>query len=159
MLTLTKSNSASCLESLDELSMSWKSLEEYVKHHGGDKPISRILIANNGIAAVKGIRSMRKWEYSELGIEKALCFVCMVTPDDLAANAEYVRLADEVVEVPGGSNNNNYANVDLIVDIAQRKQVDAVWAGWGHASENPSLPARLAADKRKITFLGPGAVA
>eukprot|EP00286_Rhodomonas_abbreviata_P020696 CAMPEP_0181292940 /NCGR_PEP_ID=MMETSP1101-20121128/2789_1 /TAXON_ID=46948 /ORGANISM="Rhodomonas abbreviata, Strain Caron Lab Isolate" /LENGTH=2575 /DNA_ID=CAMNT_0023397473 /DNA_START=176 /DNA_END=7903 /DNA_ORIENTATION=- len=159
MSALKRNNSASCLESMDQKSMRWKSLEEYVKHHGGNKVISRILIANNGIAAVKGIRSMRKWEITELGLEKELCFICMVTPEDLAANAEYIRLADEIVEVPGGTNNNNYANVDLIVDIAQRKKVDAVWAGWGHASENPSLPGRLAKDKRKITFLGPGAVA
>ena len=44
----------------------------------------------------------------------------------------------------GGTNNNNFANVDLIVDIARRLQVQAVWAGWGHASENPKLPESLA---------------
>ena len=27
--------------------------------------------------------------------------------------------------------------------IAQEQQVDAVWPGWGHASENPKLPAKL----------------
>ena len=32
----------------------------------------------------------------------------------------------------------------LIVEIAERWQVDAVWAGWGHASENPRLPDSLA---------------
>jgi acetyl-CoA carboxylase/biotin carboxylase 1 len=31
---------------------------------------------------------------------------------------EYIRMADQMVEVPGGGNQNNYANVDLIVDIA-----------------------------------------
>jgi acetyl-CoA carboxylase/biotin carboxylase 1 len=45
----------------------------------------------------------------------------------------------------GGSNNHNYANVKLIVDIARRTGADAVWAGWGHASENPRLPDALAA--------------
>jgi len=34
------------------------------------------------------------------------------------------------LQVPGGTNNNNYANVDLIVDIAERMNVHAVWAGW-----------------------------
>lgn len=29
-------------------------------------------------------------------------------------------MADHYVPVPGGSNNNNYANVELIVDIAKR---------------------------------------
>lgn len=32
-------------------------------------------------------------------------------------------MADHYVPVPGGSNNNNYANVELIVDIAVRTQV------------------------------------
>lgn len=27
-------------------------------------------------------------------------------------------MADQIEEVPGGSNANNYANIDLIVDIA-----------------------------------------
>jgi acetyl-CoA carboxylase/biotin carboxylase 1 len=109
----------------------------------------------------------------------------MATPEDLRANAEYIRMASEVVDVPGGSNNNNYANVSLIIDIAERRGVDAVWAGefrifrigdgtspvcraelvarndakplsgWGHASENPMLPDGLAATKRNIKFIGP----
>lgn len=62
-------------------------------------------------------------------------------------------MADHYVPVPGGSNNNNYANVELIVDIALRTQVQAVWAGWGHASENPKLPELL--HKKGLVFLGP----
>lgn len=46
-----------------------------------------------------------------------------VTPEDLKANAEYIKMADHYVPVPGGSNNNNYANVELILDIAMRTQV------------------------------------
>jgi acetyl-CoA carboxylase/biotin carboxylase 1 len=42
----------------------------------------------------------------------------MATPEDLRVNAEFIRMADQVEEVPGGSNDNNYANVNLIVDIA-----------------------------------------
>lgn len=49
-------------------------------------------------------------------------FVVMVTPEDLKANAEYIRMADQYVPVSGGTNNNNYANVELIVDIALRTQ-------------------------------------
>jgi hypothetical protein len=30
----------------------------------------------------------------------------MATPDDLKVNAEYIRMADKYVEVPGGSNNH-----------------------------------------------------
>ena len=67
----------------------------------------------------------------------------MATPEDMRANAEYIRMADEVVDVPGGSNNNNYANINLICEIASRHKVDAVMPMWGHASENPNLPISL----------------
>lgn len=79
----------------------------------------------------------------------------MATPEDLQANADYIRMADHYVEVPGGTNNHNYANVELIVDVAERMNVHAVWAGWGHASENPKLPESLAASPKKIVFIGP----
>lgn len=128
---------------------------DFVKSHEGHTVISRILIANNGIAAVKEIRSVRKWAYETFGDERAIKFVAMATPEDMAANAEYIRMADQCVEVPGGTNNNNYANVELIVEIAERMNVHAVWAGWGHASENPILPEMLAASPQKIIFIGP----
>ncbi|EMR08782.1 hypothetical protein PNEG_02952 [Pneumocystis murina B123] len=81
----------------------------------------------------------------------------MATPEDLKVNADYIKMAEQYVEVPGGSNNNNYANVELIVDIAERMGVHAVWAGWGHASENPRLPEMLSQSKNKIVFIGPSA--
>ena len=114
-----------------------------------------VFIICAGIAAVKEIRSIRQWSYETFGDERAVEFTVMATPEDLKVNAEYIRMADRYVEVPGGSNNNNYANVDLIVDVAERSGVHAVWAGWGHASENPRLPESLAASKNKIVFIGP----
>jgi acetyl-CoA carboxylase/biotin carboxylase 1 len=62
-------------------------------------------------------------------------------------------MADHFIPVPGGSNNHNYANVDLIVELAESTGADAVWAGWGHASENPRLPDQLAS--KGIVFIGP----
>lgn len=118
----------------------------------------RVLLESNkfaGIAAVKEIRSIRQWSYETFGTERAVEFTVMTTPEDLKVNAEYIRMADRYIEVPGGSNNNNYANVDLIVDVAERAGVHAVWAGWGHASENPRLPESLAASRNKIVFIGP----
>ncbi|XP_063700172.1 acetyl-CoA carboxylase isoform X3 [Culicoides brevitarsis] len=127
--------------------------EEFVKRFGGTRVINKVLIANNGIAAVKCMRSIRRWSYEMFKNERAVRFVVMVTPEDLKANAEYIKMADHYVPVPGGSNNNNYANVELIIDIALRTQVQAVWAGWGHASENPKLPELL--HKQNLVFLGP----
>ena len=71
------------------------------------------------------------------------------------ANAEYIRMGDVIVDVPGGSNNHNYANVTLIVELARLHGVHAVWAGWGHASENPLLPNTLAQSNPPIKFVGP----
>jgi len=65
-------------------------------------------------------------------------------------------MGDVIVDVPGGSNNHNYANVTLIVELARLHGVHAVWAGWGHASENPTLPDMLAESKpHPIKFIGP----
>lgn len=64
-------------------------------------------------------------------------------------------MGDVIVDVPGGSNNHNYANVTLIVELARLHGVHAVWAGWGHASENPALPDMLAKSVPFIKFIGP----
>ncbi len=126
---------------------------KYVRQLNGVRLIRKILIANNGIAAVKAIRSIRRWSYETFGNEHTVQFVAMATPEDVRANAEYIRMADIWVDVPGGSNNHNFANVHLIADIAERYRCHAVWAGWGHASEDPSLPSALAAIN--VVFLGP----
>lgn len=57
----------------------------YVKELGGDKPhvIEKVLIANNGVAAIKAIRSIRRWAYDIFGDERAIQFVVMATPEDL----------------------------------------------------------------------------
>jgi acetyl-CoA carboxylase/biotin carboxylase 1 len=130
-----------------------KALEEYIKSRGGNRVIHKVLIANNGMAATKSILSMRQWAYMELGDGKAINFVAMATPEDIQANAEFVRLADSFVEVPGGKNLNNYANVAVIAQVAKEQGVDAVWPGWGHASENPKLPTLL--NELGIKFIGP----
>ncbi|KAI0495328.1 hypothetical protein KFK09_025478 [Dendrobium nobile] len=130
-------------------------VEQFCYALGGKTPIHSILVANNGMAAVKFMRSIRTWAYESFGSEKTILLVAMATPEDLRINAEHIRIADQFVEVPGGTNNNNYANVQLIVEMAEITHVSAVWPGWGHASENPELPDALAA--KGIIFLGPPA--
>uniref|UniRef100_A0A5S6QG58 Acetyl-CoA carboxylase n=1 Tax=Trichuris muris TaxID=70415 RepID=A0A5S6QG58_TRIMR len=131
--------------------------DQFVRQFDGTTVITKVLIANNGIAAVKCMRSIRRWAYEMFRNDRAIKFVAMVTPEDLKANAEYIRMADQFVCIPGGSNNNNYANVHLILDMAIKMEVQAVWAGWGHASENPKLPDLL--EKHNIVFIGPPAKA
>ncbi|XP_062200626.1 acetyl-CoA carboxylase 1-like [Phragmites australis] len=132
-------------------------VDEFCRALGGESPIHSVLVANNGMAAVKFMRSIRTWALETFGTEKAILLVAMATPEDLKINAEHIRIADQFIEVPGGTNNNNYANVQLIVEIAERTRVSAVWPGWGHASENPELPDAL--NEKGIIFLGPPSAA
>jgi acetyl-CoA carboxylase / biotin carboxylase 1 len=156
---ISETSSSALFSTVEEpptiVASSVKSLEDYVKDRGGNRPIRKVLIANNGMAATKAMLSMRQWAYMELGDERAITFVAMATPEDLKANAEFIRLADSFVEVTGGKNTNNYANVELICRIAKEQGVDAVWPGWGHASEKPLLPETC--KKLGIKFIGPTA--
>ena len=82
-------------------------LAEYVANKGGKRVIRKVLVANNGMAATKAILSITKMGDNELGDENAIKFVAMATPEDIGANAEFIRYADDFVEVPGGKNVNN----------------------------------------------------
>ncbi len=57
-----------------------------------NKVLLKILIANNGIAAVKCMRSIRRWSYEMFRQENAIKFVAMVTPEDMKANAGEILL-------------------------------------------------------------------
>nr|CAD7427550.1 unnamed protein product [Timema monikensis] len=65
--------------------------EEFVRRFGGSKfglclissLFKQVLIANNGIAAVKCMRSIRRWSYELFKNERAIRFIAMVTPEDL----------------------------------------------------------------------------
>ena len=60
-----------------------KSISDFVAVCGGKHPIRKVLIANNGIGAVKEIRSVRQWCYHLTGNEREIQFVVMATPEDI----------------------------------------------------------------------------
>lgn len=129
-------------------------LEDLGKRLGAKKVIYRLLIANNGLAAVKGIDSIKAWLYEHIGDAEAIHFAVMASPEDLQANAEFISMSDQHFPVPGGPNYNNYGNVDMIMRCAAQHSCDAIYPGWGHASENPALP-RECKRSANIVFLGP----
>ena len=49
---------------------SWSSVEDFVQWSGGDHAIKKVLIANNGIGAIKAIRSIRRWSFETFGNER-----------------------------------------------------------------------------------------
>ena len=61
---------------------------DFVRKHGGHSVVTKVLISNNGIAAVKEIRSVRKWAYETFGNERAIQFTVMATPEDLRKRFE-----------------------------------------------------------------------
>ena len=73
------------MSSLSSTHRRFPTVANYVQELGGNKGIviEKILIANNGVAAVKAIRSIRRWAYDVFGDEKAITFVVMATPEDL----------------------------------------------------------------------------
>lgn len=62
-------------------------LDWFVKERGGTRPIHSVLVANNGIAAVKFIRSVRMWAFGQFGHERAITLVAMATPEDMRIDA------------------------------------------------------------------------
>ena len=56
---------------------------EYIHRFGGKRAIEKVLVANNGIGAVKFMRSIRRWAYEAFGNEKVIRFHVMVTPEDM----------------------------------------------------------------------------
>jgi len=72
----------------------------YVAELGGTKSrvIEKVLIANNGVGAVKAIRSIRRWAYELFGDERAISFVVMATPEDL----RYVNISFVEIELNHG---------------------------------------------------------
>ncbi|TMS36122.1 hypothetical protein L596_003371 [Steinernema carpocapsae] len=137
------------------------SIEEFVSHLVVDASkrrfVKKILIATNGIAAVKCITSIRRTVQRFFGNDRLIKFISLTTEQEIQSNAEYLKMADGLAFSPAGTNTNNYANVDEIVRHAVEQKVDAVWAGWGHASENQRLPKEL--KEHGITFIGPPSTA
>lgn len=63
------------------------SIEDFIQRFDGKRAIKKVLIANNGIAAVKCMRSIRRWSYEVFKNERIIKFAVMYTPEDLKANA------------------------------------------------------------------------
>ena len=94
---------------------------------------------------MKEIRSVRKWAYEVFGDERAIQFTVMATPEDLQANADYIRMADQCC----------VGWMVRITLLRRKKKKDMLTSIRGHASENPKLPESLAASPKKIIFIGP----
>ncbi|OTB17641.1 hypothetical protein K445DRAFT_315386 [Daldinia sp. EC12] len=104
-------------------------------------PIPRVLVANRGEIAVRCIQACKQLSFPSVAI--------FTTAD---ASSLHVRLADSSVLLEG-EGPQEYTNIDAILDICQRKDITAVFPGYGFLSENAEFARRI--HDAGIIFIGP----
>src|SRR5437763_222344 len=104
--------------------------------------LKKVLIANRGEIAVRGIRACR-----ELGMSSVAVF------SDVDRAALRVIKADEAYPIGPAAVKESYLNIQKIIDTARRCGAEAIHPGYGFLSENAKF-ARACADAG-ITFIGP----
>ena len=116
--------------------------------------LKRIAILNRGEAAVRFIRAVRDLEH-EVG-RPIVCVALYTTTD---SGAPFVRLADEAIDIGSAQRATEtgvvsaYCDHDHIMKTISDAKCDAVWPGWGFASEDAAFVARCEADG--VVFIGP----
>uniref|UniRef100_H3BFJ1 acetyl-CoA carboxylase n=1 Tax=Latimeria chalumnae TaxID=7897 RepID=H3BFJ1_LATCH len=93
---------------------------------GAGKWQINVLIANNGIAAVKCMRSIRRWSYEMFRNERTIRFVVMVTPEDLKANLGVFERGVRLATLSDPSNANSISEVSLLLGFKIRMQLQSV---------------------------------
>ncbi|KAI1654379.1 AHS2-domain-containing protein [Daldinia decipiens] len=104
-------------------------------------PIPRILVANRGEIAVRCIQAC-----------KQLSFPCVSIFTTADASSLHVRLADSSVLLEG-EGPLAYTNIDTILEICQKKDINAIFLGYGFLSENAEFARRV--HDAGIIFIGP----
>ncbi len=102
----------------------------------------KILIANRGEISIRITRACR-----ELGIHSVAVF------SDADRDSLHVFLADEAYNIGPAPSKESYLNIDKIIEVAKKANVDAVHPGYGFLSENTHFAKRC--KDAGIVFIGP----
>lgn len=107
------------------------------------KKFKKIMAANRGEIAIRIFRAC-----TELGIST----VAMYSEEDRLSLHRYK--ADEAYLIGKGKGPiDAYLGIDEIIDLARKKEVDAIHPGYGFLSENPEFSE--ACERAGIVFIGP----
>lgn len=102
----------------------------------------KILIANRGAIAVRIIRTLKSMHIASLAIYS-----------DADKSSQHVELADEAIALQGNIASKTYLNIEKIINIAKKNNVEAIHPGYGFLSENSNFARRCA--QEGIVFIGP----
>ncbi|KAI5190761.1 acetyl-CoA carboxylase / biotin carboxylase 1 [Nematocida sp. AWRm77] len=128
----------------------------FVHGLGGQCRGTRVFVANNSLAALKFIMSLKDFSFRKFG-ECVFEFYGIERPSDRTGDSKYLDLLSDYKAVPADDPGASFKNVFAMCDAAEEFQCTYVWPGWGHASEDPSFPQECA--RRGLVFLGPSAEA
>lgn len=108
--------------------------------------IEKVLIANRGEIALRIIRACK-----ELGIRSVSVY------SDADRCSLHVRYADKSYRIGKAEPSDSYLNVEKLIEVAKRCEVDAIHPGYGFLSENPEFARRC--EEEGIIFIGPSSKA
>ena len=106
----------------------------------------RILIANRGEIASRVARACRELGHTAIGVWT-----------DNEPHAGHLKFCEEWVHLKGSGNAETYLNINALVDLAKKHNIDGVHAGYGFLSENSDFAQAL--EDIGIKFIGPNAEA
>ncbi|UCE08767.1 MAG: ATP-grasp domain-containing protein, partial [bacterium] len=104
--------------------------------------IKKILIANRGEIAVRIIKACQELSISSVAIYS-----------EVDQFAPHVQIADQAVLIGPPSPLESYLNMDKIIQVAKKNNVDAIHPGYGFLAENADFVKRC--EDEGIIFIGP----
>lgn len=104
--------------------------------------IKKVLIANRGEIVQRIIRTCKK-----LGIQTVVVYT------DADENMPYVTEADEAYHIGPSAPVKSYLNIDVLLEVIQKSDVDAVHPGYGFLSESATFAIEV--EKAGVKWIGP----
>ena len=92
----------------------------------------KLLIANRGEIAVRLIRACRDLDIASVAVYS-----------DLDVDSVHTKLADEAYNIGPAPSKDSYLNIDKIIEVCKKANVDAVHPGYGFLSESDAFAERL----------------
>ncbi|MDQ2622820.1 MAG: acetyl/propionyl-CoA carboxylase subunit alpha, partial [Actinomycetota bacterium] len=111
--------------------------------HGKNRSIERVLIVNRGEIAIRVARTLKRLGITSYGVN---------SPED--QGARHTRELDHCDQILGSDGASPYLNVEAILEVARRHEVDAIHPGYGYLSENPDAARTF--EEAGLIWIGPG---